>query len=116
MEPIVIALWMTLAGGFGAVIRFFIAQWQGKLPWGILAANMLGSFILGAYYINDAPEVWLIVAALTGGISTFSSVAANTWQFISLKLRARAFLNLLLNFALPYMAAFAGLAADLLIR
>jgi hypothetical protein len=31
-------------------------------------------------------------------------------------LRARAFLNLLLNFALPYMAAFAGLAADLLIR
>ncbi|MEY4986077.1 MAG: hypothetical protein RLZZ359_963 [Actinomycetota bacterium] len=87
----------------------------------VFAGGAMGTWLRwaigqGTAWFVDAPEVWLIVAALTGGISTFSSVAANTWQFISLKLRARAFLNLLLNFALPYMAAIAGLSADLLIR
>jgi CrcB protein len=107
---------MTLAGGVGAVIRFFMAQWMGKLPWGILAANVLGSFILGAYFLNNNAQLWLIVSALAGGISTFSSVSAQTWQFISLKLRVRAVLNLLLNFVAPYLACMAGATLDVLIR
>lgn len=116
MESLAIAGLMTVAGGFGAVLRFFIAQWQGRLPWGILLANVLGSFVLGAYFINNEPGVWLIVSAFAGGLSTFSSVSAQTWQFLSLKLRVRAVLNLLLNFALPYAAAMLGALADLLIR
>lgn len=116
MEPIAVAVLMTIAGGLGAVIRFFMSQWSGKLPWGILAANVVGSFILGAYFLNNDAQLWLIVSALAGGISTFSSVSAQTWQFISLKLRVQAILNLLLNFVAPYLACMAGATLDLLIR
>ena len=33
---------VALAGGFGAVVRFWLSYWQGKLPWGILLANAIG--------------------------------------------------------------------------
>ena len=38
---------VAIVGGFGAVVRFWLSSWQGKLPWGILLANAIGSFIAG---------------------------------------------------------------------
>jgi fluoride ion exporter CrcB/FEX len=34
---------VALAGGFGAVTRYGLSTWSGKLPWGILLANSIGS-------------------------------------------------------------------------
>ena len=38
---------VAIAGGFGAVARYLLGTWTGKLPWGILLANSIGSFIAG---------------------------------------------------------------------
>jgi CrcB protein len=116
MEGLMELLWIGIAGGIGSIFRFFMSQWTGWLPWGILAANVVGSFIVGAYLVTNDPSQSIIVSALAGGISTFSSVSAQTWQFISLKLRVQAILNLLLNFVAPYLACMAGATLDLLIR
>jgi CrcB protein len=108
-------LLVTLAGGFGAVLRLFLARWQAKLPWGILLANSLASAVLG-FLLNTNDATLVVASAFAGGLSTFSSFAAQTAQFLSAGQRLRAFLNIALNFALPSTAVILGaiLAAALL--
>ena len=91
---------VAIAGGFGAVARFWLSYWQGKLPWGILLANAIGSFIAGLAIAGSLESAWLIVG-LAGGLSTFSTFAAQTHDLIAKKYLARAFLNIVLNLLVP---------------
>ena len=100
-------LLVTFAGGIGAVIRLFLAQWQAKLPWGILLANSLASAVLGFFLYTDSATL-VVASAFAGGLSTFSSFAAQTSQFLSAGQRMRAFMNIALNFALPSTAVILG--------
>lgn len=78
---------IALGGAVGAVARHFVAaqvtHWMGAgFPWGILAVNILGSFLLGvlietmALVWSPAQEVraFLIVGCL-GAFTTFSAFA-----------------------------------------
>jgi CrcB protein len=91
---------VALAGGFGAVVRFWLSYWQGKLPWGILLANAIGSFIAGLAVDGSLESAWLIVG-LAGGLSTFSTFAAQTHDLFSKRQLGRASLNIVLNLLVP---------------
>jgi CrcB protein len=91
---------VALAGGFGAVTRYWLSTWSGKLPWGILLANSLGSFIAGLAVAGLLESAWLIVG-LAGGLSTFSTFAAQTHDLFAEKQLGRSLLNIVLNLLLP---------------
>jgi CrcB protein len=91
---------VALAGGFGAVTRYGLSTWSGKLPWGILLANSIGSFIAGLAVAGLLESAWLIVG-FAGGLSTFSTFAAQTHDLFAEKQLGRSLLNIVLNLLLP---------------
>ncbi len=104
---------LVVLGGLGSVLRLFLAQWVGKLPWGVLIANVVASLIgAAAYLVNlrfNVPELTLIVTmGFCGGLSTFSSFAAQTVEYFKAKQVWRGVFNTVLNFLLPSTAALGG--------
>jgi CrcB protein len=102
---------VALAGGLGSVIRFLLSNWAGKLPWGILAANILASFVVGLVLGSVDTGGFMaavVVTGLCGGLSTFSTFSAQTVEFFKAKQIWRGLINLALNFVLPTLAALAG--------
>jgi fluoride exporter len=91
---------VAIAGGFGAVARYFLSCWSGKLPWGILLANSVGSFIAGLAVAGSIETAWLIVG-LAGGLSTFSTFAAQTHDLVAKRQLGLASLNIALNLLFP---------------
>jgi fluoride exporter len=91
---------VAIAGGFGAVVRFWLSYWQGKLPWGILLANAIGSFIAGLAVAGSVESAWTVVG-LAGGLTTFSTFAAQTHDLIVKKQMGPASLNIVLNLLVP---------------
>ena len=103
---------IAFAGGLGAVIRHLLSSWIGKLPWGILLANSVASFIVGFALRSTNLSGFLIAVVVTGfcgGLSTFSTFSAQTVEYFKAKQVWRGLANLALNFALPTLAALAGL-------
>lgn len=89
-----------LFGGLGSVIRYFFSGWKGLLPWGILAANTVASVIVALAIGNGELELALI-AGLAGGLSTFSTFAAQTFELWKGKSKTLAVLNGALNLVIP---------------
>ncbi len=109
---IVFIILIGLAGGLGSVLRLFLSGWAGKLPWGILTANTVASFVMGsalmAIQTNPLASA-VIVTGICGGLSTFSSFSAQTVEYFKAKQVWRGVLNIVLNFTVPALAALAGL-------
>ncbi|MEY4434938.1 MAG: fluoride efflux transporter CrcB [Actinomycetota bacterium] len=104
-------LLVGLVGGGASVIRFLFSLMPGKFPVGILIANTLASFIGGIASSGLAidPTLGLIlVSGLAGGLSTFSTFAAQTSTLISQKQPKLAWLNVALNFGTTITAATLG--------
>lgn len=80
LDPLLL-VGIFIAAGVASIIRFLLAKWNGALPWGILTANIIGSFFAG-YSINLFPNNQLLtlitIVGFAGGLSTFSSWAAGT--------------------------------------
>jgi fluoride exporter len=86
-------VWISLGAIAGANLRHLIAQyavkWAGpNYPWGTLAINVTGSFVLGFFgaWAMDRPAIdhrWRLIVAVgfCGGYTTFSSYA---WETLSL--------------------------------
>ena len=96
---------VAIAGGFGTVARYWLSTWSGKLPWGILLANSIGSFIAGLAVAGSIETAWIIIG-LAGGLSTFSTFAAQTHNLIAKKQLALASLNIVLNLLIPAVSFF----------
>jgi CrcB protein len=91
--PTLIAV--AAGGALGAALRHLFAAQVGRLlgagfPWGILAANILGSFVMGVlveglalkWNLSAEMRAFLTVGVL-GGFTTFSSFSLDTvllWQ------------------------------------
>lgn len=108
---------VALLGGFGSVVRFAFSRWQTSLPWGILFANTIASVIVGACVslsiaggdTGSALTATILATGFAGGLSTFSSWAAQTVSLMTSGQRRRGYLNALLNMVLPVSGAIAGL-------
>ena len=94
------ALAVGLLGGVGSVLRHLVGFWQGVLPWGILSVNSVASFIAGAAIANGFFEVALVIG-LAGGLSTFSTFAAQSYELLLKGRKLRALWNGLLNLLVP---------------
>ena len=103
---------IALAGGLGAVIRFLLSGWVGRLPWGTLVANLLASLVVGLVLRSvdgSGLIAAIVVTGLCGGLSTFSTFSAQTVEYFKAKQIWRGVANMALNFVLPTLAALAGL-------
>ena len=114
-----LAVWVALAGGVGATLRFLVdgavtARVGPRRPWGTFVVNVTGSFALGA--VTGVASAWgpawaaVVGAGLLGGYTTFSTA---TWEAVRL-LRAHQWTPALRHslgmLAACLLAAWAGLA------
>lgn len=105
------ALIVAGAGGLGAICRLVLAQWIGRLPWGILVANTAASFVAGFAAIGiqtNGLAAAVVISGICGGLSTFSTFSAQTVEYFKAKQPLRGVFNILLNFILPTVAVLVG--------
>ena len=113
---LLVLLAVAVGGALGAVLRQLtsvILAGRGRIPWGVLVVNVVGSFVAGvALGAPLDPTVQLIiVSGVCGGLTTFSTFAVETIQLVSEGKHRAAAASVALNLALAVPAAFLGLAA-----
>jgi len=77
---------ISLGAAFGALARWGLGLWLspgGLIPWGTLAANLIGAYLIGICMavFNALPQLdpsWrlLLVTGFLGALTTFSSFSA----------------------------------------
>ena len=119
-EAFVTFLSVGLAGGVGAAGRYLLGFWGEKFPLGILLANSLGGFFAGialSFFGWGTLGFYVLAIGLAGGLSTFSTFAAQTVELIATRRRIKAVANISLNLVLPSTAVLVGsLVATLLLK
>jgi len=112
-------LYIGLGGFIGAVSRYLLSRYINNLfpafPFGTLAVNILGSFILGfiIYSVslgrNISPEMRdFITIGMLGGFTTMSAFAYESFRLMELNQLMLFALNLALNVILCIAAVYAG--------
>ena len=107
-------------GGFlGAVSRFLLSSWVQRLtgtsfPFGTLAVNMLGSFLIGFLILyfeqSIAPQQKaLVITGFLGALTTFSTFSLETVLMLQESLYLKAFSNISLNVLLCITATLLGM-------
>ncbi|MFD1395229.1 fluoride efflux transporter FluC [Kroppenstedtia eburnea] len=107
--------WVAAGGGLGALARHLLSHWNrgAFLPWGTLATNLSGSFLLG--WISGAGwGHYTLLFAGTGFMGSFTTFSTLHWearQMIQGKGCSRAVIYLGITYTLGILGAFAGSAA-----
>ncbi len=112
-------LLVFLGGGTGACARFSVSRLSARLlgngfPWGTLAVNLIGCFLIGASAgllerdLLHARMRPLFVVGFLGGLTTFSSYAFDTFELFRKAEWGRAFANIALDNILGLVLAAAG--------
>lgn len=117
------ALLLIGLGGFvGAVVRYLVdvrvaTATGGGFPWGTLAINLTGTFLIGllfALIIERAalPGDWRgpLMIGFLGSYTTFSTLALESWRMIEDGAWLAAGGNLLGSLALGMVAVIGGVA------
>lgn len=83
---------ISVGAAVGALARWGLALWLtpgGAIPWGTLAANLLGGYLIGICIgvFQSMPQLdplWrlLLVTGFLGGLTTFSSFSAEVVVFL----------------------------------
>ncbi len=119
---------IALGGAFGAVLRFFIStgvyQWLGRgFPYGTLAVNVLGSFLIGLMTVALILERVVlsmeyrsaILVGLFGSLTTFSTFSLETLNLIEQGQFGKASLNVLISVFVCILAVWIGLSVGKLL-
>lgn len=102
--PLMIAAYIALAGGLGAVVRFVLdgasrARWAATFPWPTVVINVTGSLLLGALLgltlFRGAPTQLELVlgTGFCGGYTTFSTASFETVRLLQQRRYGYALLN-----------------------
>ena len=113
-------LGIGLGGFFGAVGRYWISGWVYRLlgenfPYGTLAVNVLGSFVLGLVMgilegVVGHPDVRAAVTiGFLGAFTTFSTFSYETMMLFQVGDIGKAFLNILVSVVLGLLFVGLGL-------
>lgn len=116
--------WIAIAAGgaLGAVLRYGLSGWVHGLagtrfPWGTLAVNVTGSFLLGlgmaAALSHAGNDLWgrhFWAIGVLGAFTTYSTFSYETVALLEAGDVAGGAANVALNLVLGVGAAFAGLA------
>lgn len=113
-----------VGGGLGAVGRYGLSLWARRLapaawmPWGTLAANLLGCALIGLLaglfaHVEVSPTVRIgLTTGVLGGLTTFSTFSFETVQLAQTGRWGLAGVNLLANLipglALAALGAWVG--------
>lgn len=118
MTPLLV-LAVAAGGALGAVLRHLASvgltsqgpAGSGRIPWGVLVVNVVGSFIAGLALglPLDASVQLLILTGFCGGLTTFSTLSVDTVQLILDGKRRAAMASIGLNLALGIPAVLLGL-------
>lgn len=113
---------ISLGAIVGANLRYWMSRGAVRLlgpvfPYGTLAINVLGSFVVGFFVVWTTERVlidprWrlLVVVGFCGGYTTFSSYAYETMAFMEKGQWTLMTVNFLSNNLLACLAALAGMA------
>lgn len=120
MSPLV---WLSLsvAGALGAPLRYLVdgavqRRSGGMFPWGTLAVNVCGSFLLGILaglvLHHDLSVTWKVVlgSGLCGALTTFSTFSYETVRLLQSGTMGAAVRNVTLTLSTGAAAAALGLA------
>lgn len=83
---------ICIGASLGALARWGLGLWLtpgGVLPWGTLAANLIGGYLIGVAIaafqaMPQLDPVWrlLLITGFLGGLTTFSSFSAEVVEFL----------------------------------
>lgn len=111
-----------LGGAAGSVLRYLLSlgatRWLGAtLPWGTLAANVIGSFALGVLMelsgerrIAGVQARLVLGTGVLGGFTTYSSFNLETLRLFEQGAVVRGGAYLLATILVCMLAGFAGIA------
>ncbi len=113
-------LLICLGGAVGTAARYGVQVWARAalgpaFPWGTLAVNLIGSFLIAVIMTvgleAEAMSVttrMTLVTGVMGGFTTYSSFNNETVTYLEAGLPARAALNVAVTVAVCLAAGFAG--------
>ncbi|HUB93661.1 MAG TPA: fluoride efflux transporter CrcB [Verrucomicrobiae bacterium] len=117
-----IAIWVSLAGGVGAVARFVLDghirsrdHRRYTLPWGTTLINASGSLVLGVltglvlYHHTSASLKLILGTGFCGGYTTFSTASFETVRLFEERRVSAAYWHLVTNVSLTLSLAALGL-------
>lgn len=114
-------LYIGIFGGLGCVARFLVSGWTyalvGRgLPYGTLAVNVLGSFLLGLLMVFGlrstllSPELRIgLTVGFMGGFTTFSTFSYETLKLMEEGSLWQAGANIVLNVSICLLFALLGM-------
>ena len=111
---------VALGGAAGSVLRFLVQTTlrpaAGGFPWGTLAVNLAGSFLIGlcaAFAERQGAGSWIrpwLMVGLLGGFTTFSAFSLENLHLLRGGQLATVFAYVLASVAGGLALAFAGYA------
>lgn len=91
MPTVLSVLAICIGASTGALARWGLGLWLtpgGVIPWGTLAANLIGGYLIGVCIavfqaLPQLDPVWrlLLITGFLGGLTTFSSYSAEVVGF-----------------------------------
>ena len=119
MNPLLV-LSVALGGAAGATARFAISyavhlRSVGLFPWGTLIANILGCFLLGAFFqlselVTINPNVKAMISVgLIGALTTFSTFTLESLNLIKKQEWIPAIVNIGVSLAAGFAACIVGI-------
>ena len=92
MHTVLPVLAICVGASTGALARWGLGLWLtpgGVIPWGTLAANLIGGYLIGVCIaafqaVPQLDPMWrlLIITGFLGGLTTFSSFSAEVVGFL----------------------------------
>lgn len=113
-------VYVFIGAGFGGSLRYFLSVFLADkisvvFPYGTLAANLLGSLIIGIFIFSIADKelvtsnIRLLVAVgFCGGLTTFSSFSYETLNLFRDSQYLLGFLNIAFNLVLSFIGVLIG--------
>lgn len=118
-----VILWIAVGGALGALARYGLSGWVygiagSRLPWGTVAVNLAGCFLLGVVAELTLRSGWVgpqmragLGIGFLGSFTTFSTFAVETWRELERGDLVAAVGNLLLNVVGGLLLVVLGLLA-----